>query len=81
MHVRDIKATVSTVRAVLAGVGGFVRRHRRLTIAVVVALLLAAPLLTGGADLAIVNAVGLGIGALLLRGFLSRRPAGRSRRR
>ena len=35
MHVKDIKATVSRVKAVSVGVGGFIGRHKRLTTAVV----------------------------------------------
>ena len=77
MHVKDIQATVSRVKAVWAGVGGFIRRHKRLTTAVVVALLLAGPLVTGDGELVFLNAVGLGFGALLLRRFA--RPSGRQR--
>ena len=72
MHV---KATVSRVKAVLGGVGGLVRRHKRLSIAVGVAALLAGPLVTGDGELVFLNAVGLGLGALLLRRFA--RPNGR----
>ena len=74
MHV---KATVSRVQAVLGGVGGLVRRHKRLSIAVGVALLLAGPLVTGDGELVFLNAVGLGLGVLLLRRFI--RPGGRPR--
>ena len=77
MHVKDIKATVSRVKAVSVGVGGFIGRHKRLSIAVVVALLLAGPLVTGDGELVFLNAVGLGFGALLLRRFV--RPNGRQR--
>ena len=77
MHVKDIKATVSRVRAVSVGVGGFIGRHKRLSIAVVVALLLAGPLVTGDGELVFLNAVGLGFGALLLMRFA--RPNGRQR--
>ena len=75
MHVKDIKATVSRVKAVSAGVGGFIGRHKRASIAVGAALLLAGPLVTG--ELVFLNAVGLGLGALLLRRFA--RPNGRQR--
>ena len=40
MHVKDIRATVSRVKTVSVGVGGFVGRHKRASIAVAVALLL-----------------------------------------
>ena len=77
MHVKDIKATVSRVKAVSVGVGGFIGRHKRLSIAVGAALLLAGPLVTGDGELVFLNAVGLGLGALLLRRFA--RPNGSQR--
>ena len=77
MHVKDIKATVSRVKAVAVGVGGFIGRHKRASIAVGAALLLAGPLVTGDGELVFLNAVGLGLGALLLRRFA--RPNGRQR--
>ena len=77
MHVKNIKATVSRIKAVSVGVVGFIGRHKRLSIAVVVALLLAGPLVTGDGELVFLNAVGLGFGALLLRRFV--RPNGRQR--
>ena len=63
MHVKDIKATVSRVKAVSVGVGGFIGRHKRASIAVGAALLLAGPLVTGDGELVFLNAVGLGLGA------------------
>ena len=77
MHVRHIQATVSRVKAVSAGGGGFIRRHKRLSIAVVAALLLAGPLVTGDGEVVFLNAVGLGFGALLLMRFVT--PKGRQR--
>ena len=77
MHVKDIKATVSRVKAVSASVGGFIGRHKRASIAVGAALLLAGPLVTGDGELVFLNAVGLGFGALLLMRFA--RPSGRQR--
>ena len=77
MHVKDIKATVSRVKAVSVGVGGFIGRHKRASIAVGAALLLAGPLVTGDGELVFLNAVGLGFGVLLLRRFA--RPNGRQR--
>ena len=77
MHVKDIKATVSRIKAVSVGVGGFIGRHKRASIAVGAALLLAGPLVTGDGELVFLNAVGLGLGALLLRRFA--RPNGRQR--
>ena len=41
-------------------------------VAGVVALVVAAPLITGDVEVFVLNLVGLGIGALLLRGFLAR---------
>ena len=77
MHVKDIQARVRQVGGVMAGGGGFIGRHKRLSIAVVVALLLAGPLVTGDGELVFLNAVGLGFGALLLMRFV--RPSGRQR--
>ena len=45
----------------------------------IVALVVAAPLITGDGEMVFLNLVGLGIGALLLRRFM-RRTARRSRR-
>ena len=78
MHVKDILATVPKVRGVAVGFGGFLRRRKRLTVAVVVAALLLGPLLlTGDGEVFVLNAVGLGFGALLLRRFA--RPRGGKR--
>ena len=78
MRVKDIQATVPKVRGVAVGFGGFLRRRKRLTVAVVVAALLLAPLLlTGDGEVFVLNAVGLGFGALLLRRFA--KPGGRRR--
>ena len=46
----------------------------------VVALVIAAPLLTFDLEVFFLNLFGLGIGWLLLRRFLGRRPPGRFRR-
>ncbi len=56
-------------------------KRKRVVVAGAVALVVAAPLITGDVDLFFLNLVGLGIGALLLRRFMPRRPAGRVRRR
>ena len=78
MRVKDIQATVPKVKGVAVGFGGFLRRRKRLTVAVVVAALLLAPLLlTGDGEVFFLNAVGLGFGALLLRRFA--RPRGGKR--
>ena len=80
MHVRDIQATVSKVKGFAVKAGGFIRRRKQLTVAVVVAALLVGPLLlTGDGEVFVLNAVGLGLGfgALLLRRFV--RPRGRQR--
>ena len=81
MHGKDIRATVPRVGSVAAGFGGFVRRHKRASITVSAALLLVGPLLlTGDGELVCLNAVGLGLGALLLRRCLVRRSVTRPRR-
>ena len=68
MHVKEL---VSRVKGVAVKAGGFMRRHKRLTIAVVVAALLLGPLVTTDGELVFLNAFGLGLGALLLRRFAS----------
>ena len=64
MHVKEL---VPKVKGLAVQAGGFIRRRKRLTIAVVVAALLFGPLLTTDGELVFLNAVGLGLGALLLR--------------
>ena len=56
-------------------------KRKRVVVAAVVTLVIAAPLITGDVELFALNLVGLGIGALLLRRFMPRRPVGRVRRR
>ena len=56
-------------------------KRKRVVVAGAVALVVATPLLTLDVELFFLNLVGLGIGALLLRRFISRRPVGRVRRR
>ena len=56
-------------------------KRKRVVVAGAVALVVAAPLLTLDVELFFLNLVGLGIGALLLRRFMPRRPVGRVRRR
>ena len=53
---------------------------KRVVVAAVVALVVAAPLVTGDVEVFVLNLVGLGIGALLLRRFLVRRAVRRFRR-
>ena len=55
-------------------------KRKRVWVPAVVALVIAAPLITGDVELFFLNLVGLGIGALLLRRFMPRRPTGRFRR-
>ena len=74
MHVKEL---LPKVKGLAVKAGGFIRRRKRLTIAVVVAALLFGPLLTTDGELVFLNAVGLGLGALLLRRFT--RPGGRQR--
>ena len=56
-------------------------KQRRVVVPAVVALLVAAPLLTLDLELFFLNLFGLGIGALLLKRFLVRRPPVRRFRR
>ena len=69
MHVKEL---VPKVKGLAVKPGGFIRRRKRLTIAVVVAALLFGPLVTTDGELVFLNAVGLGLGALLLRRFVRR---------
>ena len=56
------------VRQVIGAIVGIVVRRRRLTVAVVIAVLLVVPLaLTGDGEVFVLNAVGLGIAALIVR--------------
>ena len=55
-------------------------KRKRVVVAGVVALVVAAPLITGDVEVFALNLVGLGIGALLLRRFLARRTVRRFRR-
>ena len=66
------KERVTRVKGIAVGFSGFIRRHTRLTVAVVVAALLVGPLLlTSDGEVFFLNAVGLGFGALLLRRFVT----------
>ncbi len=56
-------------------------KRRKVIVAVAVALVIAAPLITGDGELVFLNLVGLGVGALLLRRFMPRRPPTRRFRR
>ena len=56
-------------------------KRKRVVVAAGVALVVAAPLITCDAEVFALNLVGLGIGALLIRRFMPRRPVGRPRRR
>ena len=62
---------------------GFIKRHKRASIAVAVALLIAGPLLTGtGGETFFLNLIGLGIVALVVRRIVranERRQAARAR--
>ena len=74
MHVKEL---FPRVKGLAVKADGFMRRRKRLTIAVVVAALLFGPLVTTDGELVFLNAVGLRLGALLLRRFT--RPRGRQR--
>ena len=56
-------------------------RRKRAMVAAVVAVIVGTPLITGDVEVFVLNLVGLGIGALLLRRFMPRRPVGRPPRR
>lgn len=72
MQVFASLARAARVASVLAG---FVRRHGRLTVLLVVVALLAVPLVRGGDVGAFgLNALGIGMGALALRRLLRWRP-------
>ena len=63
-----INERFTQIKAVVVTVVGFIRRHKRASIAVAVALLIAGPLLTGtGGETFFLNLVGLGIVALVVR--------------
>ena len=55
-------------------------KRKRVVVAGVVALVVAAPLIAGDVEIFVLNLVGLGTGALLLRRFLARRTVRRLRR-
>ena len=56
------------IKAAAASVVGFIKRHKRASIAVGLALLIAGPLLTGtGGETFFFNLIGLGIVALVVR--------------
>ena len=81
MNIRNTPTTTRKPREIIAGIGGSLRRGRRLTVATAVAGLLFGPLLlTGNGEIFVLNAVGLGIGELFIRRFTVRRPVRRSRR-
>ena len=71
------------LKAAAVSVVGFIRRHKRLSIAVAVALLIAGPILTGtGGETFFLNLVGLGIVALVVRRIMranERRQAAQAR--
>ena len=55
-------------------------KRKKVVVAGIVALVIAAPLITGDGELVFLNLVGLGIGWLLLRRFMRRTVRGRFRR-
>ena len=63
-----INERFTQIKAVVVTVVGFIKRHKRASIAVAVALLIAGPLLTGtGGETFFLNLVGLGIVVLVVR--------------
>ena len=79
-----INERFTQIKAVVVTVVGFIKRHKRASIAVAVALLIAGPLLTGtGGETFFLNLVGLGIVALVVRRIMrvnESRQAARARR-
>ena len=70
-------ANIFRLAGLMARVGRFLWRHKRLTMAAAVALLILAPLLNGsGGGTFLLNLVGLGIAALVVRRIVQ---AGRKR--
>ena len=64
MRIRD---RFVQLKAAAVSVVGFIKRHKRLSIAVAVALLIAGPILTGtGGETFFLNLIGLGIAALVV---------------
>ena len=78
-----INERFTQIKAVVVTVVGFIKRHKRASIAVAVALLIAGPLLTGtGGETFFLNLVGLGIVALVVRRIMranERRQAAQAR--
>ena len=78
-----IKERFTQIKAVAVAVVGFIRRHKRLSVAVATALLIAGPLLTGtGGETFFFNLIGLGIVALVVRRIMranERRQAAQAR--
>ena len=63
-----INERFTQIKAVVVTVVGFIKRHKRASIAVAVALLIAGPLFTGtGGETFFLNLIGLGIVALVVR--------------
>ena len=80
MSIRD---RLFQLKTVAVAVVDFVKRHRRLTLALGVGLLIVAPLLTGsGGGSFFLNRIGLGIAALVVRRVMragNRRQAAQAR--
>ena len=78
-----IKDRLVQLKATAVSVVGFIKRHKRASIAVAVTLLIAGPLLTGtGGETFFLNLVGLGIVALVVRRIMranERRQAAQAR--
>ena len=69
-----IKDRLVQTKAVAFKAAGFIKRHKRLSIAVAVVLLVAGPLLTGtGGETFFLNLVGLGVIALVVRRIMRAR--------
>ena len=63
-----IKEWFTQLKAVAVKVAGFIKRHKRASIAAALVLLIAGPLLTGtGGETFFLNLAGLGIVALVVR--------------
>ena len=71
MRIRD---RLVQLKAAAVSVVGFIKRHKRASIAVAVALLIAGPLLTGtGGETFFLNLAGLGVVALVVRRIVGAR--------
>ena len=67
MNLTKLRSQASRLKNYAAGVAGAVLRRRRLTVVAVAGVLILTPLLTGDGEVFLLNMVGLGLAALILR--------------